>query len=199
MNKFDLKNPRNAYALMVTLIVLAAAYMGYDMYWVPYSQEKERLELELGQLQTELDRINIQKKRVVQLETELKNAEKEFARLREMFPENEKVPLRLQDLYAVIRASGVQITKFNPEGKAEKEYFVENKYSLSINAGYHMLGYLFAEVANFSYPTSISNLKIGRYGGIEAEMLKASMHGWIPITTTVTFNLTTYTSRNMGQ
>lgn len=199
MNKIDLKNPRNAYAVMVVMIVLAGLYFGYDYYWVPFADDQARLEAELEQNRAELDKIYIQKKRIVLLEKDLAAAEKEFERLREMFPEEEKVPLRLQDLYTVIRSSGVQIVTFKPGGRTEQEYYVENKYSLSINAGYHMLGYLFAEIANFPYPTTISALKVGRFAGIEEELKKATLHGWIPITTTITFDLTTYTSRNLGK
>ena len=116
-----------------------------------------------------------------------------------MFPEEEKVPLRLQDLYAVLRSSGVQIQRFNPEGSSPKEHYVENRYSIAVNSGYHMLGYLFAEIANFNYPTAITNLRLNRYSGIAAELQKAETHGWTPITVTVSFNLTTYTSKKVAQ
>ncbi len=199
MKSFDLKNPRNAYAFMLVLLTLAGLYMGWDYYYVPKTNEINRLEGERETKQQELDKIHIQKKRIVLLEKDLKSAEKEFARLREMFPEEEKVPLRLQDLYTVVRSSGVQIMKFTPDGRVEKDYFIENKYSLAVNSGYHMLGTLFAEIANFNYPTSINDLKIGRYSGIETEVKKAEDHGSTPITTSVTFSLTTYTSRNLGK
>jgi len=112
-----------------------------------------------------------------------------------MFPEEEKVPLRLQDLYSVVRASGVNIQLFKPNGVEEKEHFVENKYSFTVNAGYHMLGYLFAEIANFNYPTTIDNLKLNRFGSITQEIKKAEEHGWEPVTMSVSFDLTTFTSR----
>jgi type IV pilus assembly protein PilO len=197
--RIDLKNPRTSYAVMVMLLISAAGYFGYDYYWAPFADDQARLVAELDSKKSQLEKINLQRRRAAKLEQELADAEKEFLRLREMFPEEEKVPLRLQDLYAVVRSSGVQITRFHPEGRSEKDYYIENRYSLSINAGYHMLGYLFAEIANFNYPTTITDLRIGRYGGIEAELAKAAAHGWIPITTTVTFNLTTYTSRNLGK
>ncbi len=195
----DLKDRKNIYALMVVFLVLVGAYYFYDSYWLPFEDQRNRLETELSDAQAELDKINIQRKRVAQLEEDLKNAEKEFERLKEMFPEEEKVPMRLQDLYAVVRSSGVQIQKFNPEGRAEKEYYVENKYSLAVNSGYHMLGYLFAEIANFNYPTSITDLKLNRYAGITSELERAEAHGWTPVTTSVTFNLTTYTSKKVGK
>lgn len=195
----DLKDRKNVYALMVVFLVLVGAYYFYDSYWLPFEEQRNRLETELSDAQAELDKINIQRKRVTQLEEDLKNAEKEFERLKEMFPEEEKVPMRLQDLYAVVRSSGVQIQKFNPEGRAEKEYYVENKYSLAVNSGYHMLGYLFAEIANFNYPTSITDLKLNRYAGITSELERAEAHGWTPVTASVTFNLTTYTSKKVGK
>ena len=99
----------------------------------------------------------------------------------------------------MIRSSMVQIQKFNPEGRAEKEHYIENRYSIAVNSGYHMLGYLFAEIANFSYPTAITNLKLNRYAGIKAEVEKSETHGWTPITMSVTFNLTTYTSKKVGK
>ena len=144
-------------------------------------------------------KINVQRGRVAKLEADLVAAENEFVRLKEMFPEDEKVPLRLQDLYAVLRSAGVQIQKFSPSGRTEREFFVEHRYSVSVNSGYHMLGYLFAEIANFNYPTAINDLKISRYAGIKQEIEKAESHGWTPITITVSFNLTTYTSKKVAQ
>lgn len=198
MGSIDFKDKKNIFALSIVAIILLAAYCMYDYVWTPFEMERQRLENELSSAQAELNKINSKKHRVQELEMQLVQAEKDFEKLKEMFPEEEKVPLRLQDLYSVLRSSGVQIQKFNPEGRAEREHYIENRYSISVNSGYHMLGYLFAEIANFNYPTAISNLKLGRYSGIQAEIQKAETHGWTPITMTVSFNLTTYTSKKVG-
>ena len=199
MGKIDLKDKRNVYAIVVSLLIMAAAHLVYNYIWDPFVYQRESLERELETAQSELDKINAKKHRVAELEMQLVQAEKDFEKLKEMFPEEEKVPLRLQDLYSVLRSSGVQIQKFNPEGQAEKEHYKENRYSISVNSGYHMLGYLFAEIANFNYPTAISNLKLSRYANIKAEIEKAETHGWTPITMSVSFNLTTYTSKKVGK
>jgi type IV pilus assembly protein PilO len=178
---------------------MVAAHLVYNYVWDPFTYQRESLERELQSAQAELDKINAKKHRVAELEMQLAQAEKDFEKLKEMFPEEEKVPLRLQDLYAVIRSSMVQIQKFNPEGRAEKEHYIENRYSIAVNSGYHMLGYLFAEIANFNYPTAITNLRLNRYSGIKAEVEKSETHGWTPITMSVTFNLTTYTSKKVGK
>lgn len=199
MGNIDFKDKKNIYAIAIVVILLLGGYYIYDYMWSPFVIERENLESQLQSAQSELNKINAQKHRVSELENQLVQAEKDFEKLKEMFPEEEKVPLRLQDLYSVLRSSGVQIQKFNPEGRAEREHFIENRYSIAVNSGYHMLGYLFAEIANFNYPTAISNLKLNRYSGIAAEIQKAETHGWTPITMSVTFNLTTYTSKKVAK
>ena len=199
MGKIDLKDKRDVYAIVVCLLIMVATHLVYNYVWDPFTYQRESLERDLQSAQAELDKINAKKHRVAELEMQLAQAEKDFEKLKEMFPEEEKVPLRLQDLYAVIRSSMVQIQKFNPEGRAEKEHYIENRYSIAVNSGYHMLGYLFAEIANFNYPTAITNLRLNRYSGIKAEVEKSETHGWTPITMSVTFNLTTYTSKKVGK
>ena len=198
MGNIDFKDKKNIYAIVVILLLLAAGYCLYSYVWDPFVMDRERLERERDSAQAELDKINAKKHRIAELELQLVQAEKDFEKLKEMFPEEEKVPLRLQDLYAVLRSSGVQIQKFNPEGSSQKEHYIENRYSIAVNSGYHMLGYLFAEIANFNYPTAITNLRLNRYSGIAAELQKAETHGWTPITVSVSFNLTTYTSKKVG-
>ena len=195
----DFKDKKNVYAIVMSLVILLMAYAMYTYVWDPFVADEESLKSQLQSAQTELNKINSKKHRVAELEMQLAQAEKDFQKLKEMFPEEEKVPLRLQDLYSVLRSSGVQIQKFNPEGRSEREHYIENRYSIAVNSGYHMLGYLFAEIANFNYPTAITNLKLSRYSGIAAEVQKAETHGWTPITMSVNFNLTTYTSKKVGK
>ena len=199
MQAIDFKDKKTIYALVISLLILAGAYFVYTYMWEPFTLEEQRLERDLRNAEAELSKINVQKGRIAKLEAELVAAENEFERLKEMFPEEEKVPMRLQDLYAVLRSAGVQIQKFSPGPRSEREYFFEHRYSVSVNAGYHMLGYLFAEIANFNYPTAITDLKISRYSGIKQEIEKAESHGWTPITISVSFNLTTYTSKKVAQ
>ena len=194
----DFKDKKNIYCIAMIVVILLAAYSVYEYVWVPFEEEHTDLVRQLDSATNELKKIESKRNRVAELEMQLAQAEKDFQKLKEMFPEEEKVPLRLQDLYSVLRSSGVQIQKFNPEGRSEREHYIENRYSIAVNSGYHMLGYLFAEIANFNYPTAITNLKLSRYSGIAAEVQKAETHGWTPITMSVNFNLTTYTSKKVG-
>jgi len=194
-SSFDIKDKKNMYLVTVIVACLGSCYWFYDSIWIEFQNEKLRLVNEQKEAQAELDKINSQRPRIPMLEADLARAEIEFERLKEMFPEEEKVPYRLQDLYAVVRASGVNIQAFKPAGSVQQEHFVENNYSFNVNAGYHMLGKLFEEIANFNYPTTIENLKLVRYSSITQEVKKAEEHGWEPITMGVSFDLTTFTSR----
>ena len=194
----DFKDKKNIYCIVMIVLILLLGYTVYTYVWDPFVLDEQNLQSQLESAQKELNKINSKKHRVAELEMQLAQAEKDFQKLKEMFPEEEKVPLRLQDLYSVLRSSGVQIQKFNPEGRSEREHYIENRYSIAVNSGYHMLGYLFAEIANFNYPTAITNLRLSRYSGIAAEVQKAETHGWTPITMSVNFNLTTYTSKKVG-
>lgn len=195
----DFKDKKNVYCIVMIVVILLMGYSVYAYVWDPFQIEYTELDNQLKSAKSELAKIESKKHRVAELEMQLAQAEKDFQKLKEMFPEEEKVPLRLQDLYSVLRSSGVQIQKFNPEGRSEREHYIENRYSIAVNSGYHMLGYLFAEIANFNYPTAITNLKLSRYSGIAAEVQKAESHGWTPITMSVNFNLTTYTSKKVGK
>ena len=195
----DFKDKKNVYCIVMIVAILLMGSSVYQYVWTPFQEEHTELDNQLKSAKSELAKIESKKHRVAELEMQLAQAEKDFQKLKEMFPEEEKVPLRLQDLYSVLRSSGVQIQKFNPEGRSEREHYVENRYSIAVNSGYHMLGYLFAEIANFNYPTAITNLKLSRYSGIAAEVQKAESHGWTPITMSVNFNLTTYTSKKVGK
>jgi type IV pilus assembly protein PilO len=199
MAAFDLKdkkNIRNVYCAVAILLCVVSSYLFYDLIWTDFQTKKQNLIDQQKSAQAELDKIEAQRSRVPMLESALRRAEVDFERLKEMFPEAEKVPNRLQDLYTEVRESGVTIQSFKPNGPQEKEFYVENNYSFNVNAGYHTLGALFAGIANLPYPTTIDNLKLNRSGNITQEILKAESHGEAPLTINVSFDLTTFTSRN---
>jgi type IV pilus assembly protein PilO len=195
MSSFDWKDKKNIYAIVMAVILLALAGLYYQYLYLPVVAEVKSVDHLIKTHTKELNEINRQKKQKEKLEKQLIQAGEEFKTLKEMFPEQEEVPRRLQDLYAVIRSSGVTITDFTPKEHVTQEHYLENKYEISLTGGYHMLGYMFAEIANFKYPTAIAKLKVERYAGIDKELDKAARHGWTPTTMKVDFELTTFTSR----
>jgi type IV pilus assembly protein PilO len=184
--------------LFAAACFMLIAYLGYTFYeseYVVYSQQMESLDSEIRGKKAELMQIMAQKQRLKDLEAEIEQANQEFARLQEMFPDEEIIPRRLIDLTAVTRKSLTVPTKFLPLRVEEKEFYKENHYAITISSSYHALGMLFGEVANFRYPTSISKLTIDRAPDLDKEVEDAKEHGETPRTVVANFQLTTFTSK----
>ena len=174
------------------------AYMGYTFYdseFTAYSEKVEHLDGDIRKKKGELRQILAQKQRLKDLESEIELANVEFAKLQEMFPDEELIPRRLIDLTAVTRKSLTVPTKFLPLRVEEKEFYKENHYAITISSSYHALGMLFGEVANFRYPTAINKLQIEKAQDLEKEVEEAKEHGETPRTIVANFQLTTFTSK----
>ena len=87
MGNFDFKDKKNIYAIVIAVLILAMGYYMYDYMWVPFDAESKGLESELKSAQAELDKIEAKKHRIAELELQLVQAEKDFEKLKEMFPE----------------------------------------------------------------------------------------------------------------
>lgn len=184
--------------LFASVCMAVIAYMGYTFYsteYTAYSEKVERLDTDIRKKKGELRQILAQKQRLKDLEAEIELANAEFARLQEMFPDEEAIPRRLIDLTAVTRKSLTVPTKFLPLRVEEKEFYKENHYSITISSSFHALGMLFGEVANFRYPTAINKLQIERAGDLDKEVDEAREHGETPRTVVANFQLTTFTSK----
>jgi Tfp pilus assembly protein PilO len=178
--------------------LLAMLYMGYSFYdgeYVAYSRQVEKLDGDLKHKKGELRQILAQKQRLKDLETEIEQANVEFTKLQDMFPDEELIPRRLIDLTAVTRKSLTIPTKFLPLRVEEKEFYKENHYAITISSSYHALGMLFGEVANFRYPTAINKLVIEKAPDLDKEVDEARDHGEVPRTVVANFQLTTFTSK----
>ncbi len=176
-------------------VILYLGYTFYDTEYSTYARSIEKLDSDLLQKKGQLRQILAQKQRLKDLETEIQQAEAEFIKLQEMFPDEELIPRRLIDLTAVTRKSLTIPTKFLPLNVEEKEFYKENHYSITISSSYHALGMLFGEVANFRYPTAINKLQIERAADLDKEVEEAKDHGEVPRTIVANFQLTTFTSK----
>lgn len=191
----DLKDKMNQWLLLVILIIGGGGYAYWTYVWQPRQEEIAALSEEEEKLSSDLTLVKTQLQRLDQLRKELKEAEADFAKLQEMFPDIEKIPSRLQDLLTVTRRSGTITTKFVPMPSSDKPHYTENNYKISIRGSYHSIGEMFAEIANFKYPTSIQNMSIDVAPDLKDQLSQADKHGTVASTVAAEFEFTTYTSR----
>ena len=176
-------------------LTAGAGYWFYTKLWLDYSAQIKQMDANLETKRGNLRQILAQKQRLSELEAEIELASKEFARLKEMFPDEEVIPRRLIDLTTVTRRSQTLPTKFLPLPSQEKEFYRENHYTVELKSSFHGLGSLFSEVANFRYPTAINKMRIDKETDLDKAIQIARDHGDIPRTITATFELTTFTSK----
>ncbi|MBF0430283.1 MAG: type 4a pilus biogenesis protein PilO [Fibrobacteria bacterium] len=149
--------------IFACLCVGAAGYLGWsfktekwDTYIVTIKENEEIIFLKRARLQ----KIILQKQRLEQLNAEIENADKEFKELNEMFPDKDIIPKRIKDLNRAARHSSVLPVSFEPVNTVEKEYYTENFYKVKVSSDYHRLGRFLESIANFKYPTAITEVKI---------------------------------------
>ncbi len=195
LNSLNLSQKLWLFAFACGLAIAWLAWSFYTAEYVAYSTQVGELDAEIGRKKGELRQILAQKQRLKDLEAEIELANQEFARLQEMFPDEEAIPRRLIDLTAVTRKSLTVPTKFLPLRVEEKEFYKENHYAITISSSYHALGMLFGEVANFRYPTAINKLQIEKAPELDKEVEEAKEHGETPRTIVANFQLTTFTSK----
>jgi type IV pilus assembly protein PilO len=193
--RIDLKDRLTQWFVFCVLISGSLLYGGYTYIYQPKQEQITQLSQEEDKLSSDLTVVKTQVQRLAQIRQELQSAESEFAKLQEMFPDQERIPSRLQDLLMVTRRSGTVTTKFVPQPSVQQQYFAENNYKISITGNYHSIGEMFAEFANFKYPTSIQKMSIVVSPNLKTELEFADKHGTVPNTVAAEFDFTTYTSR----
>lgn len=193
--RVDLRDKLTQWLILCVVMAVGGGYAHYTYLYLPRQAVIEQLTQEEDKLSRELTVVKTQVQRLAQIRQELASAEAEFARLQEMFPDEERIPSRLQDLLTVTRRSGTVTTKFVPQPSVQQAYFSENNYKISTSGSYHSIGEMFAEFANFKYPTSIQRMSITVSANLKSELDNADKHGTVPNTVAAEFDFTTYTSR----
>jgi len=199
---------RTIYGVALILLILLSAYGYWELFLFDNLNKIDQYKEDIKRKEVQYKQIERQITRVDQLRTEVRQAQKELSDLKAMFPDQESVPLRLNDLYKVLRTSGVKITGFKPkmskdtlgvnQSEDPKYHYRENVYYIELETGYHMLGLLFEGLANLGYPISLRNVRINKFAGLDQELSKSEQHGWIPTTIAVSFDLITYSSREIN-
>jgi Tfp pilus assembly protein PilO len=116
--------------------------------------------------------------------------------LKNIFPDQKEVPRLIREITAVNRRSGVITTRFTPMPDVVQEYYVENKYNVSMLGDYHNLGVLFSYLANFQLIVNLTNMSISANPAYAGGAGKAEgPYADKPPSVLAMFELTTFSSR----
>jgi type IV pilus assembly protein PilO len=193
--KVDFKKPQVRNVLIIFAVGLVLGFLWYQFVYVGINEEKTRLESDLKKKQTELNNILILKPQLKTLEKDITAAGVRLDSLKSMFPDQKEIPKLIREITGVARASNIYTTRFNPQPDVQREYYVENRYDLSVTGGYHQLAQFFSFLANMPLIINLSNVSIHENPSLAQSKKDAEEHG-IPVTSiTASFQMTTFSSK----
>ncbi|MDR2578511.1 MAG: type 4a pilus biogenesis protein PilO [Chitinispirillales bacterium] len=198
--KFDLKDPKTKFALAAIAIIAVVVYGWYEQVYTPLHESVTALTERKTQLEAELMRINALKPQLDRLRQESIALEARLDSLKNIFPDRNEVPRLIRDLTAMNRKSNISTTRFTPKPDVVRDYYVENKYDVSITGNYHNIGELFSHLANFQLIVNLSNVTITANPGFTPGGNVRTTEGGAQAverqpSVLATFELTTFSSR----
>jgi len=192
--KINLKDPRLRVPLLMALLTGCGVYYWYTQMFTPLQKDRANLKQQLVAKQDSLRVIQALKPQLQLLREELVAAQQRLDSLKSIFPDQKEIPKLIREITSVARASGISTTKFTPLPDVEREYFVENRYSISVEGGYHELADFFAFLANFTLIINLSTMNIGTNPLMSTETTNAPGEDQAP-TTLAMFEMTTFSSK----
>jgi type IV pilus assembly protein PilO len=158
--KFNLKNSKLKFPLLILLIAAGGWFLWYQQVYTPLNSEITTLKLKRDRQNDTLRTIMALKPQLNTLKVELDRSQNTLDSLKSMFPDQKEVPKLIREITGVARASSITTTKFNPLADVEREYYIENKYNITVSGSYHNLANFFAFLANFQLIINLTSVSI---------------------------------------
>ncbi len=193
----NLKDPRLRVPALMALLIAGSVYYWYTSFFAPLRADQIRLQKQLKAKQDTLRVVQALKPQLTQIRGELAAAQRQLDSLKSIFPDRKEIPKLIREITSVARASGISTTKFNPMPDVEREYYIENKYSISVEGGYHELADFFAFLANFTLIINLSTMQITENPAYstDADTTAFDGNGETLPTVSAAFEMTTFSSK----
>jgi type IV pilus assembly protein PilO len=189
----NLKDPRLRAPALITLIVAGGVYYWFNQMYTPLKKEHTKLTRELTTKKDTLRIIQALKPQLAQLRAELGAAQNKLDSLKSIFPDQKEVPKLIREITSVARASGITTTRFNPMPDVEREYYIENRYSIMVEGRYHDLADFYAFLANFTLIINLSSMHITTNPSLSGSRERSGYN--IAPTVLASFEMTTFSSK----
>jgi type IV pilus assembly protein PilO len=193
--KIDLKNQNVRNILIIAAIGIAGMLLWYQTVYVERQSTVNSLHRELDRKQSELNSILALKPQLKKLEKDIAVAQVRLDSLKSMFPDQKEIPKLIREITSVARASEIYTTRFNPLPDIQREYYVENRYDMTVSGGYHQLAEFYGFLANLPLIINLSNVSIKVNGGLAQSKKEAEEHGGPVSSIVASFQMTTFSSK----
>jgi len=193
--KFDLKNPRIRNVSIMVAIALAITFCWYQMIYTERNKVLNDKRHELETKQNELNSILALKPQLKKLEKDIVTAQVRLDSLKSIFPDQKEIPKLIREITGVARASEIYTTRFVPQPDLQREYYVENRYDMSVTGGYHQLAQFYSFLSNMPLIINLSNVSIKTNPGYAESKKDAEEHGGPVASITASFQMSTFSSK----
>jgi Tfp pilus assembly protein PilO len=161
--EFDIREPKNQ-RMLAAVMTVAVVFFGYYQFMIkPRQAELKDRKAEIATLQSRLNsmRGNLQARKM--LDAEKATLETKLAELESFLPEQENVSVLLDQFTTVENDTKVYVVGFKASETVEQtdKPYQENKYKVTIEAGYHQFVEFMASVMALPRILSFTELKIG--------------------------------------
>lgn len=183
----------------VVAIVLAGVMMIFGWYkylYEPLSLRIVELRTDQESKQAKLNAILAMKPQLERIRAEIVSKGILLDSLKSIFPDSKEVPKLLQEITRLSNAANVHTTRFSPMADVQQEYYVENRYMITMWSGYHEFASFLANLANLRLIINLSDVKLATHPLLQSSVTEAEKTGLVPqYTIEATFTLTTFSSR----
>ncbi len=196
LKKINLRDKRTQGFLVVVLIGVGIGYGWYKYMYQPLSTSIASLSTERDAKKSKLNALLAMKPQMERIRAEIQAKRIMLDSLKSIFPDEKEVPKLIHEITRLANASNVQTIKFSPMADVRQEYYIENRYQLTMWAGYHEFATFLSRMANLRLIINLSDVKLMANPRLSEQMAQVAESGGTPGNTVeATFTLTTFSSR----
>ncbi|MBD3239808.1 MAG: type 4a pilus biogenesis protein PilO [Chitinivibrionales bacterium] len=193
--KINFRDRKVQGGLIIILAGLGCVYGWYTYLYAPAQEKHEQLTSEVEQKEKKLHVLVAMKPQLEKIKAEIVAKSILLDSLKSIFPDQKEVPKLIHEITRLSQASEVQATKFNPMEDVQREYYVENRYQLSMWGGYHDFAAFLSRLANLRLIINLSEVKLLTHPSLQQALQESEGEAAPANTIEASFVLTTFSSR----
>lgn len=124
----------------IFLAILVCLLVGVGYYYLYYrnaAQNVATLETRLAELESKIKEQEVIARNLPSFREEVRRLEEQLGLLLEQLPNSAEIPTLLKSISDLGRESGLDFLKFAPRGEANRGFYAEIPFSLSLTGDYH--------------------------------------------------------------
>jgi type IV pilus assembly protein PilO len=196
LKKVNLRDKKTQGFVVVMLIGAAIGFGWYKYMFEPLSTQIQALQKEKTEKQNKLNTLVAMKPQMERIRAEIQAKRILLDSLKSIFPDEKEVPKLIHDITRLANASDVHTVRFSPMADVKQEYYIENRYQITMWAGYHEFASFLSRLANLRLIINLGDVKLMANPQMQSELKEIAETGAAPVRSVeATFTLTTFSSR----